>query len=216
MEGVRQFFKEWHAFAVVDACPFRSPDILDIGCGHGEIGMMLAQNKVECHFISVDVKKKFKRKTQPFGSMFYQADLTKESIQDVPGSAHGFDVVFMYDFLQNVDPVSAAEVVADLPTIVRPGGSLCIHTRNSLMEAETDANHHLHRPDIEKLLVTLAKDFDIINVFGINFGHHEADLPAPTTSWDRFMPDRVRRITYGLDTWQDCKWVLIDAVRRDA
>ena len=212
MEGVRQFFKEWHAYAMIERSGFVNPRIVDIGCGVGEIGKMIAQNNIECDFECVDVEPRY-QDPQPKGGVFHQRDLTAQSLHSFSGRSH-YDIVFMYDFIQSIDPTSMECVLHELPSIIGAGGKLCIHTRNSRMIAETDAKHHLHRPDIEKLLERLNEDFIIDHVFGINYGMNEVDMPSPKTAWDHFMPDRVRRITHSLNDWYECKWVMIDATKR--
>lgn len=215
MIGVRQFFKEWHAFKVIEEHVTTSATrILDIGCGVGEIGMMVNDNYAELNrpvFHSVDVTNKPLHITQPPGSKHFVRDLTAE----LPSSlGNSYDIVFMYDFIQSINHESAERIIADLPHIQVLGGKLCIHTRNMLMEAETDREHHLWRPDVTWLIASLhSAGYSVDNIFGINYGQSEDDLPPEQSLWDRFMPKRVRRITHSLGDWHECKWVLVDATR---
>jgi SAM-dependent methyltransferase len=214
--SIRQMLKLWHAMALVERCKTTYPRILDVGCGHGELGKMLKANNVGCEYWAVDLAQKFKIDAVPAGSRFRQMDLTKQSITDL--DYNRFDLVFMYDFMQNINPVSGDKVLREVSDIIVPHGCLSISTRNSLMPADSDrVDEHMYRPDIEGLMELLESEFQLNEPYGINYGQGVDDLPEleyDSSPIQKLLPARMYRLFAGVTNWEKCKWVMIDGFRR--
>jgi len=104
---------------------FKGRNVLDIGCGRGELCSHLAKLGAKCVGIDYSAaavkiaKKAFKGK----GIDFLRMDCTKLAFPD-----ESFDAVFMMDIVEHLTPKQLGLAVEEARRIIQPGGQLIIHT----------------------------------------------------------------------------------------
>lgn len=216
LSGIRQHLKLWHALAVVERLNCERPSILDIGCGYAEVRKVLSRSDVAFDYVGVDIVAR--------ASGVRVANLVHESLLDV---AHGeYDVVFMLDFLQNVDKETGIKVIGEAASLLRLHGNMVISTRNGAFEADTDAAHHVYRWDVHELVEKLnGAGIVVEDIFGMNMGRDEKEFMGMNIgqfedschdalyTFRQFLPQRVARSLLGIEDWPRCKFVIIDARR---
>jgi SAM-dependent methyltransferase len=211
LEGIRQLVKFWHVQRLVDMCPY-PPRILDVGCGYADIFRFLKVNNAEVHYDGVDLVPR-----ENFGIKPMRFDAERQRLTDIIPNMTKYDLILMLDFLQNVDTETGLKTIMDAYIKLgnKRGGVLTISVRNSLVEAETDKDHHVSRWEIDKLTDYLkVLGFEIGGVWGINWGMNEGELRDDGSQQYYFLPRRVQRTMHKMDDWRHCKFVVIDAYKR--
>lgn len=205
LEGIRQLMKFFHVYKCIEH--MKNPRILDVGAGFSEVYDFLIQNGFKLEYNAIDIE----QKSNSEGINFIKVDLTAK--EKLPFFGETFDAVLLLDVLQNIGEDCGKALINETRRVTKYGGTVCISTRNSLISPETDANNHVFRWDIEKLMAELKmKSFSVKDIFGINYGMNEnvSDMDMLNGPMKRFFPKRVYRSFCGLEDWKKCKYVMLD------
>ena len=208
MDGIRQFLKLCHVYKRIEG--LENPRILDVGSGYSEIFLFLIQNGVKFTYDAVDISKKSQEDIN-----FYQFDLTSE--KDVPFRDNSYDVILLLDVLQNILPRHGERLLGETSRLLNQGGQVIISTRNVLVPPEKDKEHHVCQLNINNLIDNLWRRGLIIeNTFGINYGNDEAEAEGlkEGSLLEDFLPSRFHRAIVSLDDWKNCKFVMLDAIKK--
>lgn len=207
LTGIRQFVKLCHVYSCLEHID--NPKILDVGCGWGEVKEFLDKNSYRCNYVSLDItNNRFK------DNNFVCFDLTRG--ESLPFANSEFDVVLMLDSLQNIEIESGKRAISEISRVLKQGGVVCISTRNSLMKADEDSEHHLVRWNILELLATIKENFLYVSrVYGVNYGYNEKEVISDNggNPLVDFLPDRFFRVLCGVYDWKKCKCVMVDCIK---
>jgi SAM-dependent methyltransferase len=210
LDGIRQLVKFWHVQRLVEMHPY-PPRILDVGCGYADIFRFLKVNNRVVNYDGVDLVPH-----ENFGIKPLRFDAEHQRLTDVTENGKQYDLILMLDFLQNVDIDTGLKTIMDAYSLLsnKRGGVLTITVRNSMVEAETDKDHHVARWQIEKLLDYLQALGFSTDMWGNNWGMNEGELRSDGSPQYYFLPRRVQRTMHKMDDWSHCKFVTIDAYKR--
>lgn len=206
LDGIRQFVKFCHAYAVLEN--HRCYSVLDVGAGSGDFGKMLKRNNKACLYHALDMTTDRLGSTRDYPD---SARFIKQDLREGLGSEtlSKYDLVLLMDSLQNLDRETGIDLLRSVKN-VSIGGHVCVSTRNSLMEPISDKDHHTYRWDLYELESLLqSMGFRVLGKFGVNLGYSEKDVSGSGSLYS-FLPIRVYRTLAGLDSPEKCTYVMMD------
>jgi ubiquinone/menaquinone biosynthesis C-methylase UbiE len=125
-------FREGHGLSPLKAAQVRAlaprPGIrvLDAGCGRGEV--LLACARAGAQVAGIDYADAALEIAREVLADVPDADLRTGEVTALPWADESFDRVLFADVIEHLEPAEGVAALAELRRVLRPGGSLLVHT----------------------------------------------------------------------------------------
>ena len=215
LSSSRQFFKIWHYGKYMQD----GMNVLDIGCGDYHVQKFILDNNLNLNYYAIDVNNPEKLHEKTF---FHQMDLTQDCILDKFENIK-FDLIIISDIIQSIPYDCGERLLRDCYQILKTDvGTLCISCRLNKYIKEEDKGLFLVAWELENLLKFIRNaKFIVKNVFGLNYGADKVsarkienmDFIKTNKILYDFLPDEIIRTLLGINYPNDCKFVMIDAIK---
>lgn len=119
-------------------------EVLDIGCGRGEMLKLCSKHKIDT--VGIDYSNAALRIVQNVLELDKKSKLVKANALTLPFSDSEFDVVFMMDIVEHLYSDELESSLKEVSRVLKPGGRLIVHTVPNL-------NYYLYVYPIFRLLM---------------------------------------------------------------
>jgi len=168
-----KLFELQHMFRLVHCLKAIKPGsrVLDIGCGAGDLGMLLYVNWFKCEYWGLDVYKILKRAAErPFGKSnprFVSFDLYREDLV-LPFRDESFDFVVAMEIIEHVERKMAVELLKEVSRVLKKSGLGIVSTPNVVFTKRVEVDH-CYEWRAGELRETLEEFFAVVDEFGFRF-----------------------------------------------
>ncbi|HYI38045.1 MAG TPA: methyltransferase domain-containing protein [Thermoleophilaceae bacterium] len=105
--------------------------VLDAGCGRGEV--LLACARAGADVAGLDYSEAAVEITKEVLAEVPDADVRRGDVTALPWANASFDAVLFGDVIEHLDPDQAVAAIREFRRVLRPGGTLLVHTAPNLL-----------------------------------------------------------------------------------
>ena len=204
------------AEAIKLAEPLEGRQILDLGCGRGELERYCAERGAS--IIGADYSEDALALAH---SILPErgAALIRSNVQQIPFATESFDMVFAFDLVEHLYPAELQTMYAEIWRVLKPGGRLIVHTMPNIwyyryaypvyrlvqrlrgVKLPRDPRDRHRRVHVnEQSLTTLRHDLGQAGFTAHVYLHNTQTFEREPNPW-------VRKLYLGLATLYPFKWI---------
>ena len=201
----RQLLKHWHLLNFIT--PWSR--VLDIGSGNCDVGRLMKDNDLKGRYFPVDIA--VRGEVLPEQTFKVELNLCEQSLEDKLKELDikkSFDVIVIYDFLQNVDIETGKKVLKQISKFCHENTIVSICFRTGKYVQDYEEKSYLNEIDWKSTKKYLEDEcgLKVINEYGLRYGESWNSIRIFTNRFksglfkriDSFLPDEVARNILGI------------------